>query len=90
VKTVEIKRRNPQTAEVETLARVWVAEPGGPATFEAADPAHAEGIAALLDTGVPGPGGTVLRPADGAAFVAALPQGLRGSRLWAADTGGDT
>jgi hypothetical protein len=89
VKTVEIKRRNPETAEVEILARVWVAEPGGPATFEALDPADAEGIAALLDTGVPGPGGTVLRPADGAAFVAALPPGLRGSRLWAVDAGGD-
>jgi len=89
VKTVEIRRRNPQTAEVETLARVWVAEPGGPATFEVLDPAHTEGIAALLDTGVPGPGGSVLRPPDGAAFLAALPPGLRGSRLWAVDAEAD-
>jgi hypothetical protein len=89
LKTVEIKRRNPRTAEVETLARVWVADPGGPAVFAVLDPTHAEGIAALLDTGVPGPGGTVLRPVDGAAFVAALPPGLRGSRLWAVDADDD-
>jgi len=80
---VEICRRHPVSADVEVLARVWVPVEGGPASFEAVPPARPEGIAELLDTGVPGPDGTVLRLADGAAFVAALPQGLRGSRLWA-------
>jgi hypothetical protein len=82
VKVVEVLRRHPESGEVEVVARV-VADPGQPAVIEAADPAFREMVELLLEPGISGPGGRTLRLEDGESFVAALPEELRGSRLWA-------
>lgn len=86
---VEIRRRRPEDGGIEVLGRVVAAEAkgGGPARVEPADDEAGALIAALLAPGVVGPDGRRLVLADGLAFVAALPDAIRGSRFWAERVG---
>ena len=80
---VELRRRRPDTADVEVLARVSVPVPGGPAVIEAVDPADLAAVEILLGDGVPDAHGNTLRPEDAEAYVLALLDAFGGSRLWA-------
>jgi len=80
---VAILERRPEDGAVEPLARVFVPEPGGPAIAVASHPQFDAYVASLVSGGVVGPDGHRLFLADGEAFVAALPDAMRGSRLWA-------
>jgi hypothetical protein len=83
MKVAEVLRRHPESGEVEVIGRVVAGDTGRPAVIEAGDPAFREMIELLLEAGISGPDGRTLRLDDGEAFVAALPEELRGSRLWA-------
>lgn len=65
------------------LAHVRADRAGGPATIHPAEGALEEGVARLLEIGVPVRGNRVLHLADGAPFVEAMPQGFRGTFLYA-------
>lgn len=80
---VELRRRRPDSAEVEALARVSVPVPGGPAVVEPVGDASVLAIETLLGDGVPDARGTVLLPSDGEAYALALVDAFGGSRLWA-------
>ncbi len=80
---VVILERRPEDGAIELLARVFVPEPGAAAIAVAADPQFVAYVASLVAPGVTGPGGRRLFLGDGEAFVAALPDAMRGSRLWA-------
>lgn len=81
--TVELRRRRADGTP-ETLARIVVAEPGGPAVIQPADVADQGWLEEfLLSAGVVDARGRVLRPSDGEAYVRALASSFRGSRLWA-------
>jgi hypothetical protein len=80
---VDLKRRLADTAEVESLARISVPVPGGPAVVEAINAADLPAVEILLGDGVPDERGQTLRPEDGEAYVLALLEAFRGSRLWA-------
>ena len=83
MRAVELRNRLP-SGDVETLARIYVSEPGGPARIEPTSAANLPMIESILDRGgVVDRLGRPLRPADGAAYLRALPQSFRGSRLWA-------
>jgi len=82
VTVVEFFRRRPTDGVIERFARVS-AEAGGPLTVEALHGDDPTSVEALLRRGVPGPTGEMLYPADGEAFVRALPDVYRGSMLWA-------
>ena len=56
---------------------------GKPAVIEADDPVMLGVVELLLEPGITGPAGEDLLLDDGEAFVAALPEALRGSRFWA-------
>ncbi len=79
----EIRRRRPEDAEVERIARVYVSESGGPAHIEVLIPEFAEGIESMLGDGVTDDNGRFLTLQDGEAFIKALPTFYRGSRFWA-------
>ena len=81
--TVALMRRRPDTAETETIARFSVADPGGPAVMEPVPPHDRAGIDAILSGGVADARGALVDPADGEAYLAALLETFRGSRLWA-------
>jgi hypothetical protein len=83
VTAVELRRRRPDTAEVETLARFSVPERGGPAVMEPVPPGDQAGIEAILENGVLDGLGRRVDPADGDAYLRALLETFRGSRLWA-------
>jgi hypothetical protein len=94
VKIVELRRRRPEDASVETLARIFVPEPGmpgQPAVIEPVNPAERDWVEYLISSGgVTNALGRALGVEDGEEFVAALPAALRGSRLWAEEVpGGD-
>jgi len=81
---VELRRRRPEDAAIETLARISASESGGSAVIEPVDPADRGWVEELLSAaGVIDDAGRELVAADGAAYVRALPHSLRGSRLWA-------
>lgn len=80
---VEIRERRPEDGAIEPLGRVFVPKPGGPAVAAPVDPRFEVYLASLVAPGIIGPGGRRLFLADGEAFVAALPEAMRGSRLWA-------
>jgi len=80
---VELRRRHPDTAEVETLARVSVPVPDGPAVVEAVEPGNLPAIEILLGDGVPDARGHTLLPEAGEAYALAMLDAFRGSRLWA-------
>jgi hypothetical protein len=84
VKVVELRRRRPEDATIETLARIYVPDSGGPAIIEPTDPGELGWIQMLLDRGgVIGARGRALTLEDGEQYVDALPSSFRGSRLWA-------
>jgi len=78
----ELRRRLPDTGEVETIARVVAVDEESPATIAAA-PERIEAVEELLAIGAPGAGGRTYYLADGAEFVRRLPSAFRGQRLWA-------
>ncbi len=87
---VELRRRRPEDASVETLARIYAPDPDGPAVIEPVDPADREWVEFILSSaGVTGSRGRSLSLADGEAYVRALPQSFRGSRLWAEEIAED-
>ena len=73
----------PDTAEVETLARVSVPVDGDPAVVVATDLGNLPAIEILLGDGVPDARGHTLWPESGEAYALALLDAFRGSRLWA-------
>lgn len=77
----ELRRRLPDTGEVETIARI-VAPDDGPAMIQA-DPERVAAVEELLAIGAPGGGGRTYYLEDGAEFVRRLPSAFRGQRLWA-------
>jgi hypothetical protein len=83
VRVVAILERRPEDGAVEPLARVFVPTAGGPAIAVAADEHYATYVEGLLASGVIGPAGRRLFLSDGEAFLEALPDAMRGSRLWA-------
>lgn len=83
MRAVEIRRRRPEDAEVERLARVFVTSPGEPALVEYLMPEFQEGLELMLSDGVTDATGRFLRLADGDAFLDALPTFYRSSRFWA-------
>jgi len=89
MKAAEIRRRRPEDAQVERLARVYVSEPGGPARVHVLVPELTEGIESMLGDGVTDDQGRFLTLEDGEAFVEALPTFYRGSRFWAQPVGSD-
>jgi hypothetical protein len=80
---VELRRRRPDTGEVEVLARISVPVPGGPALVEAVGDTDPLTVEILLGDGVPDASGAPLLPSAGEAYALALPGAFRGSRLWA-------
>jgi hypothetical protein len=80
---VELRRRRPDTAETETIARFTVPDPGGPAVMAPSQPDDRAGIEAILAQGVADARGALVSPDDGEAYLAALVETFRGSRLWA-------
>ena len=81
--SVAICRRRPKDGEIEVLGRVVVLAQGTPAVIMGRDERAASSLETLLSPGITGPDGRRLFLADGSAFLAALPDALRGSRLWA-------
>ena len=80
---VEIRSRRPEDGSIELIGSVSVPEAGGPAVAVGVDTKAQAYLEHLLVAGVPGADGQMLSGADGERFVAALPDALRGSRLWA-------
>lgn len=78
----ELRRRKPDTGEVETVARIIAPDGGGPAIMEV-DDRHRLAVEETLAIGAPGPGDHVYYLDDGEAFVRLLPSAFRGHRLWA-------
>ena len=78
----ELRRRLPDTGEVETIARIVALDDEGPAMIEAA-PERVASVEELLAIGAPGGGGRTYYLEDGAEFVRRLPSAFRGQRLWA-------
>lgn len=85
MRVVEIRRRRPEDAEIERLARVYVTKPGGPAHLDVFDPDLREGLEALIADGATDINGKWRQLADGEAFLLALPTFYHGSRFWAED-----
>ena len=84
MKVVEIRRRRPEDAEIERLARVFVRSPGGPAEVEILIPEFREGLESMLADGITDDvAARFLQLEDGEAFLDALPRFYRGSRFWA-------
>jgi hypothetical protein len=83
VSVAELYVRRDSDGRPELVARIRAPDDGGPAVVEAIPPGTRSGVEALLSIGTPGPGGTTLHLRDGEAFVRALPQGFRGSRVYA-------
>jgi hypothetical protein len=83
MRVVEIRRRRPEDAEIERLARVLVRTPGMPAEVEILMPEFAEGLGMMLADGVTDEHGAFLRLDDGERFLDALPSFYRSSRFWA-------
>ena len=84
MRVVELRRRRAADGATEILARIRVPAPGAPARIEAVGPWDAAQVErALEDGGVIGADGRELHPADGDAWLEALPWSVRGSRLWA-------
>lgn len=90
MRIVELRRRRPEDATVQTLARIYVPEDGHEAVIEATDPTELPWIEGLLAAGgVIGSDGGELHPENGEEYVAALPHSFRGSRLWAEEVHDD-
>ena len=84
MRVVEIRRRRPEDAEIERLARVFVRAPGGPAEVEVLVPEFREGLESMLADGITDDvAARFLQLEDGEAFLDALPKFYRGSRFWA-------
>lgn len=84
MRVVEIRRRRPEDASVESLARVFVREPGGRAEVEILVPELREGLESMLADGVTDDvAARFVRLEDGEAFLDALPRFYRSSRFWA-------
>jgi hypothetical protein len=83
VSVAELFVRRASDGEPELVARIRTPESGGAAVVEAVPPGTRAGVETLLSIGVPGPGGRTLHLRDGEAFVRALPQGFRGSHVFA-------
>lgn len=84
MRIIELRRRRPEDGTVQTLARIYVPEPGGRAVIEPTEATDLQWIEGLLAAGgVIGADGRELQPEDGDEYVAALPHSFRGSRLWA-------
>jgi hypothetical protein len=80
---VELRRRDPATADVETLATFRLSRDGARVVMERADRAQLAGVEAILGDGVPDERGRLLTADDGEAYLLALLGAYRGSRLWA-------
>ena len=78
----ELRRRKPETGEIETVARIVAPDEGGPARLEVQDE-HRHAVEEILAIGAPGPRDVTYYLADGEPFVRALPGAFRGHRLWA-------
>ena len=78
-----ILERRPEDGGIDVLARVAAAGPGMGAVALATDARYQGYVDTLLGNGITGPDGTRLFLRDGDAFVNALPDAMRGSRLWA-------
>lgn len=89
MRVVELRRRRPEDGSIETLARLYAPDDGGPAVIEPAELGDRDWIETLLSAGAIAADGRVLSPADGEAFVLALPASFRGSRLWAEEVPSD-
>lgn len=79
---VALRRRDPDTGAVETLATFRIGDDGR-AWLEPVDPHTRGGIEAILGDGVPDEHGRTVIPADGDDYLRALLSAYRGSRLWA-------
>lgn len=89
MRVVEIRRRGTD-GETEVLARVSVPVMGGAAVIEPVGAADLDSITSMLShVGVVDRRGSELQLSDGAAYLHALTQSLRGSRLFAAEVGPD-
>ncbi len=80
---VALRRRDPATAEVETLATFRLASDGARVVMEPADPAQLPGVEAILGDGIPDERGRLMTADHGEAYLLALLAAYRGSRLWA-------
>ena len=76
-------RRRPDDAQREAVARVSADGRSARVLVEPLGGRGAEAILELLGEGIPGPDDEVLTLDDGDAFVEALPEAFRGTRLWA-------
>jgi hypothetical protein len=81
--SVVIYRRRPADGAIEVVGRIAVLEPGQPAVVLPSDDRAARSLESLVAGGVPGHDGRRLYLSDGPAFLVALPDAIRGSRLWA-------
>jgi hypothetical protein len=85
---VEIRQREAD-GEVVTLARVYTRESDGAAMIEPTDKANLTMIESILArAGIVDRIGRPIPRSDGEAYLRALPQSLRGSRLWAEEVSG--
>ena len=84
MKVVELRIRRPDTGDVETIARIYVAPGAREATIEATHAGEEEWVTTLLSQGgVIDAKGRSLSTNDGLRYVNALSTSFRGSRLWA-------
>lgn len=89
-RVINILRRRAEDGSIELLARVCVATPGQPATYEVVQPEFHEGITRMLrEEVVDEKTGTLLSLADSGRFLNALLALYRGSRFWAAEAPND-
>lgn len=80
---VEIRSRRPEDGAEEVIGQVSVPSGGGAAIVVGVDAESQAYLDSLLARGVQAADGRMLHLQDGAPFVRALPQAMRGSRLWA-------
>ncbi len=86
---VEIRRRAAD-GEIEVIARVSVPVAGGAAVIEPLGAGDLDSVMSMLShVGVVDRRGAELQLSDGELYLHALPQSLRGSRLWAEEVSGD-
>lgn len=80
---VAILARRPEDGAEEVIGQVSVPSGGGAAVAVGVDAESQAYLDSLLARGVQAADGRMLHLEDGEAFVRALPQAIRGSRLWA-------